>query len=487
MIGKTILHYEILEELGRGGMGVVYKAHDTRLKRDVAVKFLPRNISSRDAERERFFQEAQSASSLNHPNICVIHSIDQVDDETFIVMEYIAGQTLRDWMGSHRAEEGSQRKPGLSERIAVGLQVAEGLEAAHEKGIVHRDVKAENIMVTRDGRAKVMDFGLAKLRGESKLTQTGSTVGTMAYMSPEQVEGIATDHRSDIFSFGVVMYELLAGKLPFSAEHQAAVMYEILNVDPPLPSAVNRHVDPELDRIVEKCLEKERGERYQSMREVAVDLKRYRRDSEGKKIDRSAAAVKPVSAGRRKNSQGMFRGSILALLLIVVALLVYLVVDPFKDTLVQNKIITKITSAPGLESNPTWSPDGQFIAYETDDHGNLDVVVQPLSGGELIRLVSDEADDAQPAWSPDGSQIAFVSARDHGGHLSISLGIGPIQDFNITKGADIFIVPAFGGTPIKLVENGAYPSWSPDGKEIVFQSDRDGDYNLWIIPAAGIL
>jgi eukaryotic-like serine/threonine-protein kinase len=303
MIGQTISHYKILEKLGEGGMGVVYKAEDTKLKRIVAIKFLPKRLSVHGEERERFIHEAQAASALNHPNICVIHEIDEVEDESFIVMEYMDGVTLREWIRKKAEQSEGYRKLGMKEAIDLAAQIAEGLEKAHEKGIIHRDVKSENIMVTSDGRAKIMDFGLAKLKGVSKLTKTGSTVGTIAYMSPEQVEGIETDHRTDIFSFGVVIYEMLTGHLPFRAEHETAMMYEIINVEP--QSLIDQHkgIDPELNRIVMKCLEKDREERYQSMREVAVDLKRYKRDSEGRRIERKSDArelsstSEPISSG----------------------------------------------------------------------------------------------------------------------------------------------------------------------------------------------
>jgi eukaryotic-like serine/threonine-protein kinase len=286
MIGQTISHYRIVEKLGEGGMGVVYKAEDTKLKRIVAVKFLPRRLSVHGEERERFIQEAQAASALNHPNICIIHEIDEAEDESFIVMEYLDGVTLGEWIRKKAEQSGGYRKLGIKETIDLAVQIAEGLEKAHEKGIIHRDVKSENIMVTGDGRAKIMDFGLAKLKGVSKLTKAGSTVGTVAYMSPEQVEGIETDHRTDIFSFGVVFYEMLSGHVPFRAAHETAMMYEIINVEP--QSLIDQHkgIEPELNRVVMKCLEKDREERYQSMREVAVDLKRYRRDSEGRRIER---------------------------------------------------------------------------------------------------------------------------------------------------------------------------------------------------------
>jgi serine/threonine protein kinase/tetratricopeptide (TPR) repeat protein len=287
MVGQTISHYKIIGKLGEGGMGVVYKAEDLKLKRSVAIKFLPQRLSVHGEERERFAHEAQAASSLNHPAICTIHEIDEANGETFIVMELVEGTTLREWIRSRRDQHDGYRKLGEKQIVDLAVQIAEGLEKAHEKGIVHRDIKSENIMVTGDGRAKIMDFGLAKLGGVSKLTKTGSTVGTISYMSPEQVEGLETDQRTDIFSFGVVLYEMLTGQLPFRAEHETAMMYEILNVEPKPVSEIRQNLDAELNRIVLKCLEKDRTVRYQTMNDVAVDLHRYRRDSGGKSVDRS--------------------------------------------------------------------------------------------------------------------------------------------------------------------------------------------------------
>ena len=320
MIGQTISHYKILEKLGEGGMGVVYKAEDTKLKRFVAIKFLPPRLSVHDEERERFTLEAQAASSLNHPNICVIHQIDEVNDETFMVMEYIEGMTLREWIQKQSEQTEGYRKLGMKEIVDLASQIAEGLEKAHEKGIVHRDIKSENIMVTSDNRAKIMDFGLAKLRGVSKLTKTGSTVGTIAYMSPEQVEGIETDHRTDIFSFGVMLYEMLSRQLPFRAVHETAMMYEIINVDPKPVAEIRQSVDAELNRLVMKCLEKNREERYQSMRDVLVDLRRYRRDSSGKSIDRPSVIHEAIP-NQRTSSRAKYRWPIIAGLALVIVLL----------------------------------------------------------------------------------------------------------------------------------------------------------------------
>ncbi|MCJ7578614.1 MAG: serine/threonine protein kinase, partial [candidate division Zixibacteria bacterium] len=234
MIGKTISHYKILEKLGEGGMGVVYKAQDTKLDRIVALKFLPQHLTSDPVEKERFVHEAKAASALNHPNVTTIYEIDEFEGQMFIVMEYCEGKTLKQII----------EKETLSVRkvLDIGIQICEGLVVAHEKGIVHRDIKSANIMLTPRGQVKIMDFGLAKLKGGTKLTQTRSTLGTAAYMSPEQAQGEEVDQRSDVFSFGVVLYELLTGRLPFEGEHQAAIIYSIINEEPQSVARFNNQV-----------------------------------------------------------------------------------------------------------------------------------------------------------------------------------------------------------------------------------------------------
>ena len=278
MIGQNVSHYLILEKLGEGGMGVVYKAHDTTLDRTVALKFLPHHLTSDPSEKERFYHEARAAAALTHAHVAVIHEIGEHEGELFIAMEYIEGKTLKEKILEAAGTQGSGISHG--EAVEYAIQVASGLAAAHERGIVHRDVKPENIIITPRAQAKITDFGLAKLKGATKLTKAGSTLGTAAYMSPEQARGEEVDQRTDIFSFGVVLYEMLTAHLPFRGEHTAALAYSIANDAPPPMARYNERVSDELQRIVSKALEKDRGDRYQHIDEMLSDLKR-----EQKKIE----------------------------------------------------------------------------------------------------------------------------------------------------------------------------------------------------------
>ncbi len=266
MIGKTISHYKILEKLGEGGMGVVYKAEDTKLKRTVALKFLPPELTKEPEAKKRFIQEARAASILEHNNICNIHEIDETEDgRMFIAMAHYEGETLK---------EKIERTPlKIDEALNIAVQAAEGLNNAHKKGIVHRDIKAANIMITHEGVVKILDFGLAKLKGQSKLTKTGDTVGTVSYMSPEQTRGGEVDHRSDIWSLGVVLYEMITGQLPFKGEYAQAVVYTIINEQPEPLTALRTGVPIELERIVNKALAKDPSERYQHADNLVVDLR----------------------------------------------------------------------------------------------------------------------------------------------------------------------------------------------------------------------
>lgn len=275
LTGKEILHYKILEKLGEGGMGVVYKAEDTKLERIVAIKFLPHNIPISKEDKERFKIEAKAAAALNHPNIATIHAIEELDDDMFIVMEFVDGDELKNII-SHYKDSPLQ----INDITSYAIQIAEGLEAAQKKGIVHRDIKSSNIMITKDGKVKIMDFGLAKIGKGSQVTKIGTTVGTIAYMSPEQAHGDELDHRSDIWSFGVVMYEMLTGKMPFKGDYDQAIIYSIINEEPHSVKEIRTDVPDSILRVNQKMLLKDPAERYQTTKEIIIELEKSIRPGE---------------------------------------------------------------------------------------------------------------------------------------------------------------------------------------------------------------
>jgi serine/threonine protein kinase/Tfp pilus assembly protein PilF len=305
MIGQIVSHYKILEKLGEGGMGVVYKAHDTNLDRDVALKFLPHHLTATADEQARFLQEARAASALNHPNICGIYSIGEEGENQFIEMEYVDGKTLR------------QMVPVQKTQIAIdyAIQIGEALQEAHSKGIVHRDVKADNIMVNSKNQIRVMDFGLAKLKGSLKLTKTSSTVGTLAYMAPEQIEGGEVDARCDIFSFGVVLHEMLTGHMPFRGEHEAAMMYSILNEQPEPLQKYRSDTPEELQRIIGRALEKDPEDRYQSAADMVSEIRRLRKKTSKvlREIPTPTPSAPTVSTTQPPAKSGFSKQTLLAI------------------------------------------------------------------------------------------------------------------------------------------------------------------------------
>ncbi len=525
MIGETILHYKILEKLGEGGMGEVFKAQDTKLDRFVALKFLPSQLTASEDDKARFIQEAKAASAMNHPNVCTIHSIEEYKDpssvpqggtaagkQLFIVMEFIDGVTLRD------------NKQTLSEKriLDIAIQVAEGLGAAHDKGIVHRDIKPENIMIRKDGIVQIMDFGLAKLYSSenvSRLTKAGTTMGTMGYMSPEQVQGMDVDHRTDIFSFGVVLYEMIAGESPFKGMHQTAIMYEIVNVSPAPLSTLKSEIDPQLDSIILECLEKEREERFQSAKELAKNLRRIRSATGQKtsriykavpqnlkagtgeqKASKSSGSITIEAFNRKFELQNIFKRNYIqwALICLLFLSVVYLLfINKSPD---QNLITSKasILPPPGVNyvsfdgGDFELSPDGKMIAFVGVDSLNINRLwVRPVNSLEAREYIGTE-NAIYPFWSPDNKYIAFFSTNSL---MKVDVNAGsPIKICDAPNGrggtwnsnnkivfapnstGGLYLVSATGGTPVEIVKQDTtikdqslrFPFFLPDGKHFIY-------------------
>jgi serine/threonine protein kinase len=444
MIGKTILHYRILQKLGEGGMGVVYKAEDTRLKRTVALKFLPLGLESHEPERARFRQEAQAASALNHPNACTIYDIAEADGQQFIVMECVDGVTLREKLAGGKLQTGTS--------VGYAIQIGEALDEAHSKGIVHRDIKAENIMVNTKNQVKVMDFGLARLKGSLKLTKTTSTVGTLAYMAPEQIEGKEIDARSDIFSFGVVLYEMLTGHLPFRGEHEAAMMYSILNEEPESLQTSLPGAPSELLHTVNRALEKDPEERYQTVREMLIDLRRVKKDTT--RVVRSSERLSEMSVAPSKAPQRRSKRHLAILLLasfaVVCAGIVIVLLPRGPHLNLDMKF--RVVQVPFRDvSYASMSRDGSWIVFPAaDDHGKFDVYMMNASQGQPRRITHDSCYHIyQVSLSPDASTILYSRKRS-----------SPVDPYEIVS------ISSLGGTGRVIVETGYDQDWMPDGQRL---------------------
>jgi serine/threonine protein kinase/tetratricopeptide (TPR) repeat protein len=391
VIGQEILHYKIIEKLGEGGMGVVFKAEDNKLKRQVAIKFLPNHIVKNSDERKRFEIEAQAAAALNHPNIAQIYAIEEHDGELFIVMEYIDGQELKEKISKDPIE--------LDEAIDFATQIASGLQAAHEKDIVHRDIKSSNIMITEKGKVKIMDFGLAKIRGGVQLTKEQSTFGTAAYMSPEQARGEDVDRRSDIWSFGVVLYEMLTGKLPFKGDYEQAIIYSILNDEPKPISLVNSNVSMKLQQIVSRSLAKNLDERYQNTDELLADLKTIGDRHNG--VD-GKVSVLQIKESKRKTPY-IYAG--IAVIIMLIALMSILFF-PKKE---QGITINTIAVLPFSNSKPDIETDYFGFAIADQIIGDLsylrNIIIRPSSS---IRKYERQVVDSKTA--ADELNVGYILA-----------------------------------------------------------------------------
>jgi eukaryotic-like serine/threonine-protein kinase len=461
VIGRTLGNYEVLDAIGAGGMGQVYKARDTRLNRLVAIKVVRQDLASNPSRRQRFLQEAKSASALNHPNIITIYDIFEFDGMDCLVMEYLGGKTLHDLIPK-------QGMP-LPEVLRISSQVAEGLSRAHGAGLVHRDIKPSNILVSDNGAVKILDFGLAKTFDTEKIgegdrtrtvepiTEEGAVIGTVSYMSPEQAQGKPVDSRSDIFSFGSTLYEMLTGRRAFAEDSGIGTLAAILHRDPaPLPAAVPQA----LSQVILKCLLKDRDARWQSLGEVKQLLEEAANPHLS--FPANAAAIRLPS----------FFWTWTAVVCAMGGLATYAV---FRSVPAARKsapvVLHKITAEAGLTGYPTISRDGKLIAFASDraKEDNLDIWVQQTGGGDPIQVTRDPADESDPSFSPDATLIAFRSEKDGGG---------------------IYVIPSFGGPPILLAARGRNPRFSPDGKWVAYSVggsavSNPGTTGVFIVSSGG--
>jgi len=507
MIGTTLSHYQILEKLGEGGMGVVYKARDLRLDRFVCIKILHPEQLRDESRKQRFIQEAKSASSLNHPNIITIYEIDHADGIDFMVMEFVAGKTLQQLIPSGGMP--------VADVLKYSIPIARALAAANAAGIIHRDVKPGNIMVGANGIVKVLDFGLAKLTAQEVSaedetqtrkghTEEGAIVGTASYMSPEQAQAKPVDGRSDIFSFGAVLYEMVSGRRAFSGSNQMSTLAAILEKEPAPLAARDSRIPRELERLVMRCIRKDPERRFQHMADLRVALEELKEESESGKLT-------PAQPAQPAGSRRWLVTSLSVALVLLAGAGAWLWWHS-KAARAPARPLTRLTSN-GVSTNPSISPDGKLLAYQAAIGGpNPDIWIQQVGGAKAIQITHDKDGATYPAFSPDGTQIVYQSGRGIGIYEVASLGgdarlitnDGFYPAYASGWAAIVFwrrlesrldgpfMIPRSGGSPVAIqpdlsIDGGAI---SPDGTNLLARAFRPGSEeqdlkHWWLIPISG--
>lgn len=446
--------YRVIEEIGAGGMGVVYAAFDEELNRRVAIKVLLAQTAEDPELQKRLRWDAQAASALQHPNIVTVHEVGSDGRSDYVVMECIAGKTLGRLIPAGGME--------TAEALGYAIQIASGLEAAHLAGIVHRDLKPGNIMITETGVVKLLDFGLAKdlgasfHAGDAPQTIEGRFAGTVAYVSPEQAEGKAVDVRSDIFSFGSVLFEMLTGRRAFPGDSTISVLADILHTNPPSTAELHPQIDARLDEIVQRCLRKDRARRFQSIGEAGIRLRELEEEIQYAKQDRSAIQTGTHARGAERLSGGLLYGVVLgAVVTAALAAGLFFATRKSETAMDRNILLTRSTGDAGLTEFPALSPDNKFLAYASDrlGAGNLNIWLQQVKDGELTQLTHGPDNNYEPAFSPDGTKLMFRSDRDGGG---------------------VYIIPPFGGSERHIGPKGQGAQFSPDGQSIAYWTGEVG-------------